>query len=344
MTDFFDALTKAANSATGEQGTCNGRTAAMKRVCVTGAGGFIGHHLVTYLKQEGYWVRGVDLEVPGVHRGGRRRVRGAGPAPVGRRLQATRGVDQVYALAADMGGMGFISTHHAEILHNNALINLHTLDAARINGVQRYLYSSSACIYPEYRQTETDVMPLKESDAYPAQPQDAYGWEKLFTERLCTYYADEYSMRDTHRPLPQHLRAVRHVRRRPREGAGGDLPQGRAGRGRRRASRSGATASRRGRSATSTTASRASTGIMQSDYAEPLNLGTDEMVSINELADLVAEVAGKRDIGTEARSRARRACAAATPTTRCCARSSAGSRRRRCGTGSAPPTGGSRRG
>ena len=90
-------------------------------------------------------------------------------------LEATAGVDEVYALAADMGGMGFISSHHAEILHNNVLINVHTLEAARRNGVARYLYTSSACIYPEYRQTDTAVTPLKEEDAPPAQPQDAYG-------------------------------------------------------------------------------------------------------------------------------------------------------------------------
>src|SRR4029079_13659950 len=86
--------------------------------------------------------------------------------------------------------------HHAQILHNNALINLHTLEAARTNGGARYLYTSSACIYPEYRQTKTDVKPLKECDAYPAQPQDAYGWEKLITERLCTHYR-EHSGVDT---------------------------------------------------------------------------------------------------------------------------------------------------
>src|SRR4029079_7024733 len=97
-------------------------------------------------------------------------------------LKAASGIDEVYALAADMGGMGFISANHAQILHNNSLINLHTLDAAREQGVKRYLYTSSACIYPEYKQLHTHVMPLKESDAYPAQPQDAYGWEKLVTE------------------------------------------------------------------------------------------------------------------------------------------------------------------
>src|SRR5690606_6609380 len=109
-------------------------------------------------------------------------------------LQATRGVDEVYALAADMGGMGFISFHHAEILYNNALINFHTLEAARVNGVRKYLYTSSACIYPEYLQDRADVTPLKEEDAYPAQPQDAYGWEKLIAERLIHHYQQDYGM------------------------------------------------------------------------------------------------------------------------------------------------------
>jgi len=165
-----------------------------RRVLVTGAGGFIGHHLVSYLKRKGYWVRGVDIKYPEY-------------APTEadefelldlRRwdncLQATRGVDQVYALAADMGGMGYISCHHAEILRNNALINIHTLEAARINGVRRYLFTSSACVYPEYRQTDTKVTPLKEEHAYPAQPQDAYGWEKLITERLCMHYREDYGL------------------------------------------------------------------------------------------------------------------------------------------------------
>ena len=164
------------------------------RVLVTGAGGFIGHHLVTDLKKQGYWVRGVDLKYPEF-------------TPVDadefeildlRRwdncLQATRGIDEVYALAADMGGMGFISAHHAEILHNNSLINIHTLEAAHINGVKRLFYTSSACVYPEYRQTDANVVPLKEEDAYPAEPQDAYGWEKLVTERLCRHYREDYGL------------------------------------------------------------------------------------------------------------------------------------------------------
>ena len=146
------------------------------------------------------------------------------------------------------------------ILRNNSLINLHTLDAARINGVSRYFYTSSACIYPEFKQTETDVIPLKEDDAYPAQPQDAYGWEKLITERLCEYFSEEFGLEtrivrfhNIYGPYGTYdggrEKAPAAICRKVRQGARTAAR-----------SRSGATASRPGPSATSTTASRASTG------------------------------------------------------------------------------------
>lgn len=148
-----------------------------RRALVTGAGGFIGHHLVTYLKRNGYWVRGVDLKAPEYRATDADEFELLDLRRWDSCLQATRGINEVYALAADMGGMGFISAHHAQILSNNSLINFHTMDAARVNGVERYLYTSSACVYPEFKQTEANVVPLKESDVYPAQPQDAYGWK-----------------------------------------------------------------------------------------------------------------------------------------------------------------------
>ncbi len=265
------------------------------KVLVTGAGGFIGHHLISYLKRSGYWVRGVDVKYPEYAPSvadefvllDLRRIENC--------LQATENIEEVYALAADMGGMGFISEHHAQILRDNSLINIHSLEAARQNGAKRYLYCSSACVYPEYRQTEIDVTPLREEDAYPAQPQDAYGWEKLITERLCRHYREDYGLE---------TRIVRF------HNIFGPLGTWQGGREKAPAAlcRKVAVAKLTGSHEIEIWGDGEQTRsfcyiddcvagmhkLMRSDYREPLNLGQDRLVTINQLADMIASIAGVR--------------------------------------------------
>ena len=203
------------------------------------------------------------------------------------------GIDEVYALAADMGGMGFISCNHAQILHNNSLINTHSIEAARQNGVKRYLFASSACVYPEHKQTDVDCVPLREEDAYPANPQDAYGWEKLVSERLCTHYREDYGL-DT--------RIVRF------HNIFGPYGTWEGGREKAPAAlcRKVAMAKLSGTNEIELWGDGEQTRsfcyiadcvlgllkLMRSDYFHALNLGQDRMISINELADLIAGIAG----------------------------------------------------
>ncbi|MGD9561118.1 MAG: NAD-dependent epimerase/dehydratase family protein [Pyrinomonadaceae bacterium] len=266
---------------------------SQSRVLVTGAGGFIGSHLVKFLRAKGCWVRGVDIKLPDFDASDADEFQILDLRLRENCLRATENIDEVYALAADMGGMGFISEHHAQILRNNALINLHTLDAARDNRVERYLYTSSACVYPEHLQENANLLPLREEDAYPASPQDAYGWEKLISERLCMHYRDDYGM------------ATRTVRF---HNIFGELGTWEGGREKVPAAlcRKIAMAKLTGDRAIEIWGDGEQTRsfcyiddcvegiyrLMRSDFSEPLNLGQDRMVSINELADIIAGIAG----------------------------------------------------
>jgi GDP-D-mannose 3', 5'-epimerase len=262
------------------------------RALVTGAGGFIGHHLVKYLKDQGHWVRGVDLKHPEYSDDHSDEFLVRDLRRIDDCLEASQGIDHVYALAADMGGMGFISSNHGTIIRNNALIDLHTFEAARESGVARLLYSSSACIYPEHLQVDANIRGLREDDAYPAQPQDAYGWEKLFAELVCKYFTGEFGIE------------TRIVRFHNIYGPCGTYDGGRE---KAPAALCRKVALARDGDAIEVWGDGEQTRsfcyvddcvegiyrLMHSDYREPLNLGTERMVTINELAAIITEVAGK---------------------------------------------------
>ena len=263
------------------------------KVTVTGAGGFIGHHLCKYLVEHGYWVRGVDIKEPEYEQTAADEFKLLDLTKLENCLEATRGVQQVYGLAANMGGIGFIETHKAEIVRDNTLINLQSIEAARINGVPRYLYTSSACIYPGFKQKDADVTPLKEEDAYPADAEDGYGWEKLYMERVCRHYREDFGL-DT-----------RVVRFHNIFGPLGTYDGGRE--------KSPAAICRKialandgddievwgdGKQTRSycyiDDCVEGIYRLMQSEYNDPLNLGQDRMISIDELVDIVSQIAGKR--------------------------------------------------
>ncbi len=264
-------------------------------ILVTGAGGFIGHHLVKYLKSRGYWVRGVDVKYPEYETSSADEFDICDLRRRDNCLVSTKGIDQVYNLAADMGGIGYITAYLADIARNNILINTHMLEASQINNVQRFFYSSSACIYPSYMQTSSDITPLKESDAYPADPEEGYGWEKLFAEKMCQYYTNDYGLEtriarfhNVYGPLGTYdggkEKAPAAICRKLVKASDGEEIEV-WGDGEQTRSFMYIDDCTEG-----------IYRIMQSNISEPLNLGMDVMVSINELVDIITDISGKEVI------------------------------------------------
>jgi nucleoside-diphosphate-sugar epimerase len=263
-------------------------------ILVAGAGGFIGGHLVRDLLQEGASVRAVDKKPADEWY---QRFDEAENLELDLSLrdaccEATEGVAQVYNLAADMGGMGFIELNKA-LCMLSVLINTHLLEASRDNDVERFLFSSSACVYAAEKQTEAEVQPLREGDAYPAEPEDGYGWEKLFSERMCRHFTEDFGL------------STRVVRYHNVYG-----PEGTWDGGREKAPaaicRKVAEAKLSGnheievwgdgeqtRSFTYITdCVHGTKKLMASDHTSPVNLGSTELVTINQLIDIVEEIAG----------------------------------------------------
>jgi nucleoside-diphosphate-sugar epimerase len=259
---------------------------------VTGAGGFIGHHLVKHLVSIGYWVRGVDIKHPEFEPTAAHEFELLDLRRFDNCLMATRRVDEVYHLAANMGGIGFIETNKGLIVRDSTMININTIEAARTNTVRKFLFTSSACVYPGYRQGSEDVEPLKEEDAYPADAEDGYGWEKLYMERVCRHYREDFGLE---------TRVVRF------HNIYGPLGTYEGGREKSPAAICRKVALAADGEAIEVWGDGRQTRsycyiddcvdgivrLMRSAYSEPLNLGTDYLVAINELVDIVAVIAGK---------------------------------------------------
>jgi GDP-D-mannose 3',5'-epimerase len=265
----------------------------MDRILVTGGGGFVGSHLARYLYQQGNFVRTADIKYDDYIQDYCTEKLKLDLRIKENCIKATKNIDKVYNLAANMGGIGFITAVGAEVMHDNTLINTFMLEASKQNSVKRYLFTSSACVYPTYRQTDPKVKGLREEDAYPADPDNFYGWEKLYTEKMCEAYQRDCGM------------DIRILRYHNIYGPEGTYKGGRE--------KSPAALCRKVAEATDPgtieiwgdgkqtrsycyvdDAVRGTVALMESDYDKPLNIGSDRLVTINNLADMIIQISGKK--------------------------------------------------
>ena len=263
------------------------------RITVTGAGGFIGHHLSKRLRAMGHVVIGVDIKHPEFESHNCHEFKILDLTNATAAAEAVYKSERVFHLASNMGGIGFIESHKGEIVRDNTRIDLNTFEASRVYGIKRLLYSSSACVYPKYLQESTNVTPLKESEAYPAEPEDGYGWEKLYAERLCRHYREDFG-------LETRIARFHNIY--------GELGTYDGGREKSPAAICRKVALAKNDDEIEIWGDGKQTRsycyiadcveglirLMDSGFHEPINIGTNNLVTIDDLVDMVAKVAGKK--------------------------------------------------